>query len=172
MFRRILALTFTALLAVCGLLADPAAAGSKEPVYREYRKELDCLARAVYFEARGEPLKGQALVAEVILNRVANPHYPKSACGVVNQNAGRRNACQFSFACDGRPDTITETKAFRIAKSIAAIMLNCDSACRAKRGVLERSTHYHADRVDPAWADKLRRTGQVGSHIFYYTASM
>ena len=169
-------LSTTSLIAGILLSAAPAQAGSSKksdaPVFRTYIKEVECLAKAVYFEARGEPFKGQQLVADVILNRVANPHYPKSACGVVYQNQHKKNACQFSFACDGQPDVVTESRAFRIAKKIAKATLSCDDACREKRGVLQRSTHYHADYVAPGWSRKLERTGKVGSHIFYFTASM
>lgn len=145
---------------------------AKEPVFRNYTKEVECLAKAVYFEARGEPSKGQKLVADVILNRVANPHYPKSACGVIYQNDHMKNACQFSFACDGQPDVVTESRAFRKALAVAKEVLNCNEACREKRSVLEQSTHYHADYVEPDWSRKLKRTGKVGTHIFYFTETM
>jgi spore germination cell wall hydrolase CwlJ-like protein len=133
--------------------------------------EVTCLAEAIYFEARGEPIAGQKAVAKVILNRVDSRYYPNSICGVVYQNDHKKNACQFSFACDGVPKRITETQAFKIAERLAAQIFSCDD-CRDPDKPLERSTHYHADYVTPWWAKKLERTGKVGRHIFYYTASM
>jgi hypothetical protein len=71
-----------------------------------------CLANAVYFESRGEPVRGQIAVAQVVMNRVFSPFYPKTVCGVVYQNAHRHNSCQFTFACDGIPDIVTEPEAW------------------------------------------------------------
>jgi spore germination cell wall hydrolase CwlJ-like protein len=140
--------------------------------YSSYKKEMECLARAIYFEARGEPEKGQEAVALVVLNRVKNEHYPDTVCGVVYQNDHMRNKCQFSFACDGKPDTIKEKDAYKKAERIAREVLACGEGDCDKPNLLEQSTHYHASSVKPRWAKKLKRTGQVGSHIFYYTASM
>src|SRR5690606_4966325 len=81
--------------------------------------EQKCLATAIYFEARGESLKGQAAVAQVVLNRVRNPAYPSTVCGVVYQNQHLRNRCQFSFACDGRKDRITSPAHYKVAQEIA-----------------------------------------------------
>lgn len=142
------------------------------PVYRSFQKEAECLAQAIYFEARGEPLDGQRAVARVILNRVDSAYYPDSVCGVVFQNEHMRDACQFSFACDGLPERIAEPRAYDKAKRIASDTLRCDSTCRQASGPVGRSTHYHADWVEPWWADKLQRTGKVGSHIFYYTSTL
>lgn len=136
------------------------------------KKELECLARAIYFEARGEPEKGQEAVALVVLNRVRSEHYPNTVCGVVYQNDHMRNKCQFSFACDGKPDTIREKDAYAKAERIARKVLACGDGDCEDPTPLMRSTHYHADHVTPRWAKKLKRTGRVGRHIFYYTASM
>lgn len=158
------------------LLFLPAVAQAKTvpPVakYSTYKKELECLARAIYFEARGEPEKGQEAVALVVMNRVKNEHYPNTVCGVVYQNDHMRNRCQFSFACDGKPDLIKEKVAYEKAESIARQVLACDNGECDKPNLLMQSTHYHADHVAPRWAKKLKRTGRVGRHIFYYTASM
>jgi|SRR5690606_40431391 len=161
------------------LLFLPAVAQAKtsppdktENVYVSYKKELECLARAIYFEARGEPDKGQEAVALVILNRVKSEYYPDTVCSVVYQNDHMRNACQFSFACDGKPDTIKEEDAFEKAERIGRQALSCGVGHCESANLLLRSTHYHADYVSPRWAKKLQRTGQVGRHIFYYTASM
>nr|WP_223477120.1 cell wall hydrolase [Oricola indica] len=127
------------------------------------KSELACLATAIYFEARGEPERGQKAVAQVILNRVASKAYPKTICGVVYQNAKRRNACQFSFACDGRPDIAKEKKAWSRAKSIASDIVKG----RGTPGATLSATHYHADYVSPRWARKMKRLSKIGNHIFY-----
>ena len=72
-------------------------------------KQMSCLAEALYFEARGEPIKGQLAVGEVVLNRVEDPRYPNSICKVVNQGTGRRFACQFTYTCDGKLETVFES---------------------------------------------------------------
>jgi spore germination cell wall hydrolase CwlJ-like protein len=161
------------------LLLLPAIAQARPPVseesgavYVSYNKEHECLARAIYFEARGEPEKGQEAVALVILNRVKSDYYPNTVCDVVYQNDHMRNACQFSFACDGQPDAINDKDAFAQAERIASDVLNCGNELCKGATLFMRSTHYHADYVSPRWAKKLKRTGQVGRHIFYYTASM
>lgn len=161
------------------LLLLPAVAQAKPPVpdsvgtkYVSYKKELECLARAIYFEARGEPEKGQEAVALVVLNRVKSDYYPDTVCDVVYQNDHMHNACQFSFACDGKPDAINEKDAFEQAERIASEVLTCGNGHCERATLFLRSTHYHADYVSPRWAKKLKRTGQVGRHIFYYTASM
>ena len=87
-------------------------------------KAEKCLANAVYFEARGEEVRGQIAVAQVVMNRVFSPFYPKDVCGVVYENANRHNACQFTFACDGIPDVVTEPDAWERAKRIARDMLD------------------------------------------------
>lgn len=122
-----------------------------------------CLAEAIYFEARGEPETGQEAVAQVILNRAASGKYPRSVCGVVYQGKNRRNACQFSFACDGKPEVKREAKAWQRAKDIAKAMVS------GKRQVsaLETATHYHATYVKPRWAGKMKKLSTIGSHVFY-----
>ena len=75
---------------------------------KDRAKAEKCLANAIYFEARNEPVRGQIAVAQVVLNRVFSPYYPGDVCGVVYQNAHRRLACQFTFACDGIPDIVRE----------------------------------------------------------------
>jgi spore germination cell wall hydrolase CwlJ-like protein len=81
--------------------------------------EQQCLATGIYFEARGEPVKGQAAVAQVILNRVRNPAYPKTICGVVYQNEDWTNACQFSFACDKVKDKVNSPYHWQVARQVA-----------------------------------------------------
>ncbi len=128
-------------------------------------RQQACLARGIYFEARGEPAKGQAAVAQVILNRVRNPHYPNTICGVVYQNKNWRNRCQFSFACDRIRDRIKSPELYAIAKQIAAET----SAGRIWLKEVGSSTHYHATYVNPRWNRRMKRLGRIGLHIFYRT---
>lgn len=125
-------------------------------------QQVACLQEAIYHEARGEDIHGQFAVAEVILNRVDLPNYPDSVCGVVRQNAHRRNACQFSYACDGRSDDMTEPRARRLAGAIAQVMIG-----GAPRELTEGATHFHTTGVRPRWSRTFHRTAQFGSHLFY-----
>jgi spore germination cell wall hydrolase CwlJ-like protein len=131
------------------------------------RSDVSCLATAIYFEARGEPEDGQFAVGHVILNRVAHKGYPSTVCGVVYQNANRRNACQFSFACDGAPDKITDKHTYNEIEERARTLLSCGTSCPAAGNIPADSTHYHATSVRPYWSSKLTLLGQVGRHIFY-----
>jgi spore germination cell wall hydrolase CwlJ-like protein len=125
--------------------------------------EENCLARAIYFEARSESELGQIAVAKVILNRVKSPEFPKTICGVVYQGSGRRNSCQFSFACDGLPDDVKSAQAWSKAKSVARRTIAGD----AKVAALTTADHYHADYVKPKWAKSMKRLVKIGRHIFY-----
>jgi spore germination cell wall hydrolase CwlJ-like protein len=126
-------------------------------------KQEKCLANAVYFEARGEPVRGQIAVAQVVMNRVFSPFYPKTVCDVVYQNAERRNACQFTFACDGVPDVVTEPDAWARAKRIAHDTLD------GKLWLPEvaKATHYHAYWVHPSWVAEMKKMYKLGVHTFY-----
>ena len=126
-------------------------------------RENRCLAEAIYFEARGEPEQGQAAVAQVVLNRVSSGLYPPSICSVVYQNRRHFNACQFSFACNGRPLRITESDAWRQAQRIAADVTN-GSTYLSEVG---SSTHFHANCTRPRWARRLEKMDIIGHHIFY-----
>jgi spore germination cell wall hydrolase CwlJ-like protein len=124
-------------------------------------RELDCLSQAVYFEARGESAQGQAAVAQVVLNRVRHPGYPKTICGVVYQ--GAHNAgCQFSFACDGSIRRSRELVAWKRAQTIAARALS--GFVIAEVG---DATHFHVARLGGVWGSGLVRVSQVGAHVFY-----
>jgi spore germination cell wall hydrolase CwlJ-like protein len=123
-------------------------------------RDWQCLAEALYFEARGEPLKGQVAVAEVILNRVDAPGFPKTVCGVVKQ--GRGGQCQFSYTCDGRSDAIRERAAFVKVGKVARLMLD-----GAPRTLTDGATHFHTTAVRPGWARRLPQTAAIGSHLFY-----
>jgi len=122
-----------------------------------------CLANAVYFEARGEPVRGQIAVAQVVMNRVFSPFYPNDVCGVVYQNANRHNACQFTFACDGIPDIVTEPDAYERAKRIARDMLDG----KLWMPEVAKSTHYHAFWVHPDWVGEMKKVYKLGVHAFY-----
>ena len=129
------------------------------------KAEQACLANGIYFEARGESLRGQAAVAQVILNRVRNPAYPNSICGVVYQNDGWFNRCQFSFACDGRKDRITEPSRYKIAKDVAMAV----TAGKIFLPEVGSATHYYANYVHPGWARAMEKMTKIGLHIFYRT---
>lgn len=129
------------------------------------KKEQECLTSAVYFESRGEVLKGQAAVAQVILNRVRNPAYPNTICGVVYQNEDWRNRCQFSFACDNIIDRIWNRQNWNTARDVAMAV----TAGKIWLPEVGSATHYHATYVHPAWADTMQRVTQIGQHIFYRT---
>ena len=127
--------------------------------------EQKCLTSGIYFEARGESLKGQAAVAQVILNRVRNPAYPETICGVVYQNKGWRNRCQFSFACDRIPDLVLAPWHWKTAKEIAMAV----TAGKIWLDEVGSATHYHATYVRPPWARTMKRMGKIGLHVFYRT---
>ena len=126
-------------------------------------KELWCMATAIYFEARSESYRGQIAVGQVVMNRLAHQIYPKTICNVVFQNQHMRNACQFSFACDGIPERVTEPKAWAQAEEIAKGVIN-GTLYETDVGA---STHYHATYVYPHWAPKLKKNVKIGHHIFY-----
>ena len=138
-------------------------------------RETGCMAAALYFEARGESREGRIAVAQVIANRVRARAYPDTICGVVWQNSHRRNACQFSFTCDGVADrprgrmwrtVIREAKAFLCDPCAPKRLHPRRRLDRKTRG----ATHYHATYVRPRWARRLERTGKIGRHIFYVSA--
>ncbi|PWJ85476.1 spore germination cell wall hydrolase CwlJ-like protein [Pseudaminobacter salicylatoxidans] len=129
------------------------------------KKEQQCLATAIYFEAQGESPKGQAAVAQVILNRVRNPAYPNTICRVVYQNDNWRNRCQFSFACDGRKKVVTSRKHYKIAEEIALAV----TAGKIFLPEVASSTHYYAAYVNPGWARTMEKMKRIGLHIFYRT---
>lgn len=126
-------------------------------------RSLQCLAEAVYYEARSESEDGQRAVAQVVLNRVRHPAYPSSVCGVVYQGPMRAGGgCQFTFTCDGSlaspPSGAGWLRARRIASSALA---------GSVYGPVGHATHYHTHQVVPAWAYKLAKLAVIGSHNFY-----
>ena len=127
------------------------------------KREEKCLAEAVYFESRSEPESGQAAVAQVVLNRVKSGLYPLSVCGVVYQNRHRYKACQFTFACEGKSLAIRDSASWILAQRVARDVMEGEVYSAA----VGASTHYHANYVSPYWSRKLKRTDQIGRHIFY-----
>ena len=125
-------------------------------------EQWQCLAEALYFEARGESIEGMFAVGEVILNRVDSANYPDSLCGVINQGTGRKYACQFTYTCDGIPENISEPAAWERVGKVARILV--DGAPRALTG---GATHYHTKAVNPSWARVYPRTATIGFHHFY-----
>jgi spore germination cell wall hydrolase CwlJ-like protein len=124
---------------------------------------IDCLADAIYYEAGFEPDDGQRAVAQVVLNRVRDPNFPNTVCGVVYQGWQRKTGCQFSFVCDGSltrrpPDADQLEQARRVAKdALNGYVVEAVGA----------ATHYHTDYVDPYWAPTLVEVAEIGQHIFY-----
>ena len=123
---------------------------------------LKCLSQAVYYEAAYEPLAGRRAVAQVVLNRMRHPAYPKSVCGVVYQGWERSTGCQFSFTCDGsllrRPSGAAWAEAEKVARAALGGYVAAE---------VGSATHYHADYVLPKWAFNLAKIEQIGAHIFY-----
>ncbi len=130
---------------------------------KDYAKAERCLANAVYFESRSEPVRGQMAVAQVVLNRVFSGFYPKDVCGTVYQNANRYLACQFTFACDGKRKLINERGAWARANRIAKQTLNGQIYLPE----VGKSTHYHALYVHPNWVREMHRLARYGIHAFY-----
>lgn len=121
-----------------------------------------CLTQAIYYEAASEPDAGQRAVAQVVLNRVAHPAYPKTVCGVVYQGSERPTGCQFTFTCDGalarQPNRLFWERAASVARAALAGMVY------APVGL---ATHYHTIAIHPYWADSLNYVGTIGAHRFY-----
>ncbi|MCC5955689.1 MAG: cell wall hydrolase [Natronohydrobacter sp.] len=130
---------------------------------RDLTEQEACLATAIYHEARGESIKGQFAVAEVILNRAASRKFPNSICGVVYQGArGQGGGCQFSFACDGRSEAMPNRKAASKARRIAMLMSE-----GAHSRLTEGALYFHTTAVSPSWSRRFTQTSQIGAHLFF-----
>jgi len=127
------------------------------------QKAEKCLANAVYFEARSEPVRGQIAVAQVVMNRAFSGYYPNDVCGVVYQNAHRHLACQFTFACDGIPDVVNDEESWERAKRISRETLDG----KLWLSDVAKATHYHASYVRPWWARAMKQLSHIGLHHFY-----
>ncbi|MDE2410999.1 MAG: cell wall hydrolase [Sphingomonadales bacterium] len=125
-------------------------------------RALECLTAAIYYEAASEPDQGQRAVAQVILNRVAHPTFPKSVCGVVYQGSERSTGCQFSFTCDGSLARVPSRFFWQRAMGVAQAALS---------GYVEPSvglaTHYHTIAVHPAWDAQMNHITTIGAHMFF-----
>jgi spore germination cell wall hydrolase CwlJ-like protein len=126
-------------------------------------KSEKCLTDAVYFEARGEAVRGQIAVAQVVMNRAFSGFYPSTVCGVVYQNKHRHLACQFTFACDNVADVVREPDMWDRAKKIAKAMLDGQLWLPE----VAKSTHYHAYWVRPSWVNEMKKMYKFGVHTFY-----
>ena len=136
---------------------------------------LVCLSLNIYHEAKNQSIVGQAAVAEVVMNRVADHRFPNTVCEVVKQGPHRpswkdpnkehpiRHKCQFSWYCDGKSDEPRDDIHLRKAKDIARLVYHD----RIVIDVTEGATHYHATYVKPSWAKTKTRTTRIESHIFY-----
>ena len=125
-------------------------------------RAVDCLTAAVYYEAAWESLDGQRAVAQVILNRMRHPAYPKTVCGVVFQGSNRTTGCQFTFTCDGSMNRAPNEAAWSRSRQVALAALN--GYVMKKVG---NATHYHASYVAPYWSPSLVKVSTIGAHIFY-----
>lgn len=124
--------------------------------------QWECLAEALYFEARGETVRGMFAVGEVILNRVDSDNYPDTLCNVINQGTGRKYGCQFTYTCDGKAEVIAEPRAWERVGKVARILVD-----GLPRDLTGGATHYHTKAVSPSWARRYPRTATIGSHHFY-----
>tara|TARA_R100000231_G_scaffold47840_1_gene40935 strand:+ start:3128 stop:3565 length:438 start_codon:yes stop_codon:yes gene_type:complete len=130
---------------------------------------LICMAHAIYFEARSESTAAQIAVGHVILNRVEDPRFPDNVCEVVTEgvryNTGqmKRDKCQFSFYCDGKPERVYEHLAYMRAEALSFIILDSHMTY----DITDGATHYHATYVNPVWANRFTRTTCIDSHCFY-----
>lgn len=135
------------------LAAQPAATGGAH---------WRCLTEALYFEARGEDVAGQFAVAEVILNRVDSARFPASVCGVVNQGTGRLWQCQFTYKCDGIPETVRDRRSWQRLGKIARLAMD-----GMPRTLTSGAMFYHTRAVSPSWSRVFFRTTTIGAHHFY-----
>ena len=125
-------------------------------------EDFKCLAEALYFEARGESVRGQFAVAEVILNRVDSGRFPDSLCGVIKQGTGKKYQCQFTYTCDGQKEVIREKKAYERVAKVARAAID-----GVTKELTEGATHYHTTAVRPSWSRVYKETARIGVHIFY-----
>ena len=160
---------------VCLAAITSSAKGLTEISYQD--EQIICMAQNIYHEARGDNYAGQLAVADVVLNRVADPRYPDTICGVVKQaklskwwlERGKevpvKNQCQFSWYCDGKSDDTSNERAWNQSLAISYSMITTGIYA----GVSDGATHYHATYVDPYWASSNQMTliGPIGDHIFY-----
>lgn len=124
--------------------------------------EWACLSEALYFEARGETVKGQFAVGEVILNRAKSSQFPATLCAVINQGTGRKYQCQFTYTCDGYKDVVAEHKAYERVSKVARAIIDGHA-----KELTDGAMYYHSTAVRPRWAKTFTQTARIGVHIFY-----
>ena len=125
-------------------------------------KEVDCLARNIYFEAGGEPKRGKIAVAEVTMNRVNSPQFPRTVCAVVHQRT--KGTCQFSWVCEGKKHVYRNSDAWRESVKIAENIL----ISKHDYDIIGSAKYFHADYVEPSWAQHKKLIRKIGNHIFYH----
>jgi hypothetical protein len=144
-------------------LAVPAVATPLDPLAdADHARAVQCLAAAISYEAGNQSVEGQEAVAQVVLNRLRHPAFPKTICGVVFQGSARRTGCQFTFACDGSLNRPRSAQHMADATTLAERILAGLSS-----GKVGGATHYHADYVSPSWAPSLIKVATIGAHLFY-----
>ncbi len=122
---------------------------------------ITCLARTIYWEARGENAASMDAVASVVMNRLGHEGFPNTVCAVVRQG-NEQGACQFSWWCDGRSDQAKEDESYATAKEIARRALNLQLRDRTG-GAL----YFHHRNVTPNWSTEYRKTAEIGEFVFY-----
>ncbi len=128
--------------------------------------DVDCLAQAIYYEAGGEVRAGREAVAQVVLNRLHSPAYPKTVCGVVFQGAARPTGCQFTFTCDGSRSRRPDARGWSDAQAIAR-----EALAGRLASAVGGSTHYHATWMQPTWSRAMTPTLRIGGHQFYVSGA-
>jgi spore germination cell wall hydrolase CwlJ-like protein len=126
--------------------------------------QTQCLADAMYYEARGEGVVGEKAVAEVVYNRVHSRLFPRTICGVVYEGAHLSTGCQFSFTCDGEMHSAKSHEDWIRARVLAAAIV---SGVIKLGDETDGAIAYHATYVDPDWGSNLVRTVRIGNHVFY-----
>jgi hypothetical protein len=149
-------------LAVPMFAVPPDIDGQALPGLDDRGRALDCMSMAIAYEAAGQPVEGQQAVGQVILNRMRDPRFPKTVCGVVFQGSTRVTGCQFTFTCDGSFRRRRTDTTMLVARGIAQTVLNGNAPDR-----VAGATHYHADYVLPYWAASGMAVARIGAHIFY-----
>lgn len=165
----------TSLVLIFGIVSTTKADSQSFQFDAETFPQVHCLALNVYYEARGSNFADQVGVADVVLNRVNDRRYPNTVCDVVQQGKKKaswkdpnvmvmvKNACQFSWYCDGKADEPNNTDSWINAQTVAWRIMQFQEF----RGITEGATHYHATYVEPNWAGSLQLVGTIGKHIFY-----
>lgn len=125
------------------------------------QQEIDCLAQNIYYEAALEPYEGKLAVAEVTVNRVKSKAFPKTVCGVVQQQ--HKGVCQFSWVCKKKAAIIKTYSAWKDARKIAENFL----VKNKRTSVVKGATYFHADHITPNWVDEKTYITQIGQHVFY-----